>query len=616
MGFTFNLTTEAIRKSIYDHISPSYNGILSYMRRINWLYGVYDDESGFFITYKAHKSRTDIEYMLINKSGSVFCMISNENAHTFSQFPEVLTQYSNVIREGIMLYEDKNLKLNFENSFSPEEKKNLDEIENNIIDKFKNSAEINCREDAVKIFIEEEYNYDSVEYNYNKQTMAKFDRYLSDKDMKVLRGEKYKELISFVLNCSSTLTEEEYKIISFNFSDAGRFFIKGIDDIYAELTFKTVKKARMCGMKSVGYIDFIKTYVKKCIVSYPERINELSPFLIFLKRNRFSNSFDFYIKELDRLLNNNVSGFQFVITTEAIREKMFNYIKPQYTSRFSKSFKNIDWAVGVYNREEGIFLTKIHSVTDGLVRETADYTQYIVITDFGEIFTVNHSNSFPESPYDMIIYDRPKSRDEILEEGIKLYKHARSYTELMNNDDREKVKAIFEEMEDRCSKNHVINCEDDAYELYVLTNFDVETVYEIYNKKTVADFKKYATNKNFLRWRNRSYFNLLNEAIDINVKNEDRLSKFMNICYTFRKEFENTYDELFLKVVESLCEYGTINTKYEFSLKSYINEYMKMPTENHHNILPLIRFIKTHTTDNSTLKDVVKKVEDTFNTIL
>ena len=51
MAFEFKLSTDEIREKMFDFIKPVYKNVWdSEVDYINWIYGVYDSETGFFIS--------------------------------------------------------------------------------------------------------------------------------------------------------------------------------------------------------------------------------------------------------------------------------------------------------------------------------------------------------------------------------------------------------------------------------------------------------------------------------------------------------------------------------------------------------------------------------------
>jgi len=64
-------------------------------------------------------------------------------------------------------------------------------------------------------------------------------------------------------------------------------------------------------------------------------------------RSENFKSLDFYRKELEKLIYQKTEGFQFVCTTDELREKMFDFLKPEYKSKYDLDVTSINWTTGV-----------------------------------------------------------------------------------------------------------------------------------------------------------------------------------------------------------------------------------------------------------------------------
>ncbi len=58
-------------------------------------------------------------------------------------------------------------------------------------------------------------------------------------------------------------------------------------------------------------------------------------------------------------------AFEFVLTTEEIREKMFDFLKH---NDILLEVMNTNWTYGVYDKENGIFLTLVDYASEFLTR--------------------------------------------------------------------------------------------------------------------------------------------------------------------------------------------------------------------------------------------------------
>ena len=611
MAFKFQTSTDEIREKMFCFIKPVYKNTYDFeVGYINWIYGVYDSESEFFITY-VNSERDNTKYVLVTGNGDIFYVISDKYRHTFSEIPDELTHYSDIIQEGIKLYNNERTRKCFESDFSDEQKKYLNEITENMKDRCRPAIEINSYEDAEKLFNQNNFSYYHISNMYNKNTVANFNKYMSDKKMRTIRGEKYRTIISGISAYNDKLSKENYEQISKDFQEAGFLINYSIDDIYADMTFEVIKKAYLCGVISVGYTGFIEKYIKNCIKLFPDKIQSLRPILDFINENMRNENFiclEFYRKELEKLIYKKVEGFQFVCTTDELREKIFDFLKPEYKSKNDLDVSGINWTTGVYDKKSGIFLTKTYYVSDGIARCGINYHSYIVITDNGNIFKVDNNDEFEKRTYDFRIPEQYEILTNKIKEGINFYGNDYEYRQTLSEDTRKKLKAIADIMDDRCHRNFPINCEKDAQKLFELVNFSIYTILGTYNKKTVSDFNKFAVNDKPALWRGDKYLQLLNEAASDKIANQERCQSFNNACHFFRCGINETYDKQFLETVKHMYQVCIVGSVEEKSLTGYINAYAEEYPDKIKNIVPLIDFVETHA-ENKYLKDAVKNVK-------
>ncbi|MBQ3566648.1 MAG: hypothetical protein IJA12_05660 [Oscillospiraceae bacterium] len=612
MAFEFKLSTDEIRKKMFNFIKPIYKNTWDLdVDYINWNYGVYDNESGFFITY-ANSVKGDDRYVLINGNSDVFYVVAVRYQHKFIEIPEELKHHSEIIKDGIKLYNnEKNVKT-FKSSFSDEQEKHLNEITENMKDKCKPGIDINCYEDAEKIFVQNDGNYHYISKMYNKNTLECFNKYLSEEKMCRLRGENYKKILSKISQYGDTLSKEDYTQISKDFQNLNRWFTHITDDMYVDMTFEAIKKAYFCGVISCGYVDFIEKYMKNCIKFFTDKIQHLRPLLDFINENMKDKNFkglEFYKKELDKLIYNRIQGFDFTFTTDEIREKIFDFLKPEYKSKNDLDVSNINWTTGVYDKESGIFLTQIYYVSDGIARCGINYHSYIVITDNGHIFKAINNDEYEKKTYDFRIPEQYRALTDKIKEGIAFYdEFSYDYKKSLSEGITEKIKAINEIMYDRCHKNFPINCEEDARKLFELVNCSVYTITGIYNKKTISSFNEFADDDKVLMWRGDKHLELLKEVTNHFTENEKRCQYFKNACFLFRCGVNTTYDEQFFKAVSCMYDKQLMGYFDEDSLKRYINTYAEIYPDQLENIAPLIKLIDSHTKDRY-LKDSIEKVK-------
>lgn len=606
MAFEFKLSTDEIREKMFNFIKPVYKNTWDFeVGYINWVYGVYDSENKYFITYVNSKS-DNTKYLVITGNGDIFYVIANSYRHTFSEIPKELMTYGNMIQDGIKLYNNEKAKKSFESSLSVEQEKYLNEITENMKDKCRPGIEITSYKDAEKLFHQENFNYYHISHMYNKSTVANFDKYMSEQKMRTIRGEKYRTVISKISAYNATLDEENYKQISKDFHEAGDLIARAIDDIYANMTFEVIKKAYFCGVISCGYIGFIEKYIKNCIQLFTDKIQELRPLLDFINENMRSENFKslaFYRKELEKLIYKRIQGFQFVNTNNELREIIFDFLRPEYKSKNDLDVTNINWTTGVYDKESGIFLTRIYYVSDGIARCGINYHSYVVITDEGNIFKVDHNDEYEKGTYQFRIPKQYEMLTDKVKEGIDFYGNDFEYRISLSEDMRKQLKAIADIMDDRCHRNFPINCEKDAQKLFERANFNIHTILDTYNKKTISDFNKFTDDDKILLWRGNKYLQLLNEVTSCIVTNEERCRIFIDACNIFSRGVNDTYDKQFLNAVARMYE-GRIMA-FEYALKRYINTYAEKYPDKLKTIVPLIEFVKVHA-KNKYLRDAVK----------
>ncbi|MDE5937180.1 MAG: hypothetical protein K2G83_07225 [Ruminococcus sp.] len=206
-------------------------------------------------------------------------------------------------------------------------------------------------------------------------------------------------------------------------------------------------------------------------------------------------------------------SFEYMVTTEEIREKMFDFLNPEYSSKYDLDIDNINWTDGVYDSESGIFLTLIYYVSDSISRCDIDYYSYIVITDKDDIFRVDN-NSVNVKGWYFSIPEKYTYLSDKIKEGIEFYRvnHYKSRKNL-SEEKQEELKEIYEIMYDRCHRGFPIRCEEDALKLFELHEYNEHTVYGIYNRETIGNFRKYATDEKILRWRGKKYTETLMSII-------------------------------------------------------------------------------------------------------
>lgn len=282
-------------------------------------------------------------------------------------------------------------------------------------------------------------------------------------------------------------------------------------------------------------------------------------------------------------------AFEFVFTTEEIREKMFVFLKPEYKNKYDLDIDNINWTDGVYDSETGIFLTLIFYVPDGISRCDIDYYSYIVITDKGGIFRADNNNINGKG-WDFSIPENYEYFSDKIKEGIEFYSdnHCKNRRNL-SEEKKEELRKIEKTMYDRCHKGFKIECEKDALKLFELHDCNQYYIHNIYNKETIDNFNRYATDEKVLCWRSEKYVEMLKEIINLSGRCE-LIKKYRKVIWYFDMGTDETYDKLFFKAVKSSVKHGVIPDGFG-GIDEYIKVYIRKYPDRIKNLIPLLDFL-------------------------
>ncbi len=283
-------------------------------------------------------------------------------------------------------------------------------------------------------------------------------------------------------------------------------------------------------------------------------------------------------------------AFEFVLTTDEIREKMFDFLKPEYRGINDLDVSNINWTDGVYDIDSGIFLTLICRVPDGIAHCDMDYYSYIVITDNGCIFNVDNNYDYTKRAYDFRIPAEYADFSDIIKAGIELYKDWRRkdiYMRNLDDDTHRKLKEIREIMDDRCHRNFPIDCENDVRKLFELHDCNQHYIRDIYNKETVGNFNRYATDDKILHWRSAKYVEILMDIINFSGELN---TKYRKAIWYLEMGTDDTYDELFYKAVKGSVEHGFMPSGFS-GIDEYIRAYTRNYPDKVKNLEPLLDFL-------------------------
>lgn len=300
-------------------------------------------------------------------------------------------------------------------------------------------------------------------------------------------------------------------------------------------------------------------------------------------------------------------AFEFVFTTEEIREKMFGFLK---NLRFG-DFDDDIWATGIFDKENNVFMTATY-FQSGL-GHCDDDLRCIVIANNSDIF-ITHLYGRAERDQFTIPEEYENLRD-IVKEGL-IYHDYYDYLDdcLDLPDEKQKeLDEINEMMTDRCRESFTIDCEDDARQLFESCGFYYDIVKRKYNKRTVRDFGRYATEEKMLAWRSAEYKKLLEEGI---VQTED--FKKWNFSHLLWLGVDDTCDKLYYRLIEKAVEQSDFNYNNDIAL--YIEWYMEKYPDKVSNLIPLLNMLDEHingmtdTRDNNILR-LKEKIENARNLI-
>ena len=167
-------------------------------------------------------------------------------------------------------------------------------------------------------------------------------------------------------------------------------------------------------------------------------------------------------------------GIYLQLTTEEIREKMFAFLKPVYQKSYDLHMPSvydvysINWIFGVYDPENGVFLTFLSMESrkfkrDNGLRYGRDYfNHYLVCTDQGNLFSVakdRYGRKESEIP------EQFRELSEIIENGIRFYEDEnarKTFRESLNQKQQSEIQKIREDMIERCKPSAEIHNDQDA----------------------------------------------------------------------------------------------------------------------------------------------------------
>lgn len=131
-------------------------------------------------------------------------------------------------------------------------------------------------------------------------------------------------------------------------------------------------------------------------------------------------------------------AFEFVLTTEEIREKIFDFLK--YNDILDEVM-NTSWTDGVYDKENDIFLVLVDYATEFITRCDGNYYGYAVIRD-NDVFMVDFYKK-DNTISNLNIPEELNTLSEIIINGADIYeKLCREYEKNMSSEEKQKIAEI------------------------------------------------------------------------------------------------------------------------------------------------------------------------------
>ena len=380
MAFKFILTSEDIREKMFNFIKPEYRGTEDYdVVKINWIYGLYDDETGLFFTFVEFLENMKIKYFLLTRNGDCYYFVAHKYTHEFIEIPDEMKHYSEVIKSALKIYRNEKESNKFLEGYSDEKEREFREIKDRMFDRCRRSVEINCFEDAKNLLIDVGYLDNKLDDICNKETVAKFHKFMPEDEMHFLIGEGYREIIRGILSYGDNITEEERNTIIMAYHKASFICARGLDDLSVDLVLQAIKKGNEWGIEAGGFMFFVQFYFNHSLKRFKDKVIELKPILDYLNENMvnaFYGALEMYRSELNRLINCKHNGFEYIFSTDEIRNIIFDFVKEQ--GLLDNPFVN--WSTGLYDKNAGIFMTQVYRNAPG--REVYDdFYKFVVLKD-------------------------------------------------------------------------------------------------------------------------------------------------------------------------------------------------------------------------------------------
>ncbi|MDE6730840.1 MAG: hypothetical protein K2J71_08730, partial [Oscillospiraceae bacterium] len=271
-------------------------------------------------------------------------------------------------------------------------------------------------------------------------------------------------------------------------------------------------------------------------------------------------------------------AFVYQLTTEEMREKMFAFLKPVYLKSPDSDMPNvydvhsINWTFGVYDPENGIFLTFLSMEfrklkRDNRLRYDRDYfDHYLVCTDQGNLFSVaknrygRKESEIPEQFWEL---------SEIIENGIRFYEDKKkTFLESLNEEQQSEMWKIPKDLIERCKPSAEIHNEQDARKLFETHQCNDYIIFNNYTRRTIADFEKFAPEEKRRVWTGENYTALLKKISEYTAPlSEEQYQQISKDCrdasyLLFVNNMDDSYEELTFTAIRNALQCGVKSCDY------------------------------------------------------
>ena len=217
---------------------------------------------------------------------------------------------------------------------------------------------------------------------------------------------------------------------------------------YNDLTIDIIMRKVRIPYKSVVLIDEASLLADSLSGSVSRNMTkEAKERFDYINENftkEFAEEWHYFGADLSRLVNGGTIGFKFVLSTDEIRDIIFDFLYAG--SMLKKPFVN--WVTGVYDKEAGIFMTQIFGTPPG--REVSISMNKYIVLKVGETpFMVTGIVDKSTCEWTCSV---PKEYDYLadkLEEGIRMCDYDRMYRMNLPKVDKDYIGEIIDKMKER-----------------------------------------------------------------------------------------------------------------------------------------------------------------------